>query len=936
MKNLLRKALYAGVILCIAVLAGCMTPVNQPEQTAVSPGKGRVVISIGSGARTIAPDTSSISKFTLSFTGPETVEPVTVTGGTADVELAPGAWTISATGYNAANTPLAEGSAAVTVTGGDTGTVDILLTPKTDGANGTFRYQIDVWVGVESESEMSVTTPEGDVVHTHALKRGLDWSGDDHTGQINQGTKSLPPGEYIVQARLRSSADADAKFAGRTEIIHIYSGLTTQLSGWSFDNADFRDAVSELDLTSRITPPAAWATPAASFSGSGEYSADSSHGTKVAFRDMDDKPLPNGIFLANTVYKAVVTLVTERGYGFTGVAANSFTHSGADTVTNAEDSGVVTIVFPATDNVVVTGVTVTPANPTVDQGAKETFSAEVTGTITPPQTVIWSVSGNNSSGTTITQAGVLTVATTETAGTLTVKAAPIADPNYALGTTTVTVNADGEVIQINTAEDLAKIGVEGTHPLGGKYLLTANLTLSDWVPLGKDASNAFFGTFDGNNKTITLQSFAASALSGTNYLGIFGYAKGTDAESKAELKNLVIVSEASDVTITSSSGNKNAGLLAGYAENAEISGITLSGSLGLTTTRRIYAGGVVGYSATNTSITDCHNTANITAAVTAAQDVYCGGITGYLAVASGGSSKIENCSSTGDITASTANEAYAGGIAGITVASGGAPNWIKGCMAGGNISGTTTGSGYNAYVGGIAGMNRTDSLISQSYFNGTVTESDTNGTASGAGGIAGSNTQGGRIEDCWSHGTVTGFNNAGGIVGKNNITSAKPGSIKRCYSTAGVVRTGSSDTNNGAGGIAGHNYCYSDNKSVIDSCAALNAEISSAGGVNIHRVTGSITVDENEGADFLINNYAWSGITITPNSGSYTAHISADKVDGADVAATKLDQDFYATTLGWDFNDVWEMGVFYPKLKWQTGEISRSSLEDPPEEDPEN
>jgi hypothetical protein len=52
------------------------------------------------------------------------------------------------------------------------------------------------------------------------------------------------------------------------------------------------------------------------------------------------------------VYKAVVTLTAKTGYTFTGVTANSFTHSGATSVTNAANSGTVTVTFPATDTVV--------------------------------------------------------------------------------------------------------------------------------------------------------------------------------------------------------------------------------------------------------------------------------------------------------------------------------------------------------------------------------------------------------------------------------------------------------------------------------------------------------------------------------------------------------------------------------------------------------
>jgi hypothetical protein len=49
----------------------------------------------------------------------------------------------------------------------------------------------------------------------------------------------------------------------------------------------------------------------------------------------------------------VVTLAVKTGYTFTGVEANSFTHSGATEIRNVANSGMVTITFPATANTVV-------------------------------------------------------------------------------------------------------------------------------------------------------------------------------------------------------------------------------------------------------------------------------------------------------------------------------------------------------------------------------------------------------------------------------------------------------------------------------------------------------------------------------------------------------------------------------------------------------
>lgn len=53
-------------------------------------------------------------------------------------------------------------------------------------------------------------------------------------------------------------------------------------------------------------------------------------------------------FAASTVYTATVTLTPKEGFTFDGIPENFFKKSGATSVTNAANSGVVTIVFPAT------------------------------------------------------------------------------------------------------------------------------------------------------------------------------------------------------------------------------------------------------------------------------------------------------------------------------------------------------------------------------------------------------------------------------------------------------------------------------------------------------------------------------------------------------------------------------------------------------------
>jgi hypothetical protein len=57
----------------------------------------------------------------------------------------------------------------------------------------------------------------------------------------------------------------------------------------------------------------------------------------------------NGLFEAGTAYTATVTLTAASGYTFDGVGANAFICNGVTTLSNSAGSGVVSIVFPATE-----------------------------------------------------------------------------------------------------------------------------------------------------------------------------------------------------------------------------------------------------------------------------------------------------------------------------------------------------------------------------------------------------------------------------------------------------------------------------------------------------------------------------------------------------------------------------------------------------------
>jgi hypothetical protein len=102
--------------------------------------------------------------------------------------------------------------------------------------------------------------------------------------------------------------------------------------------------VTSRDLSALVTAPKAWLQPDSTPIDATEYTGAIQWQTAAGGTAADT-------FADDTDYKAVVTLTAKNGYTFTGVAANSFTHTSAanvsNNVTNAENSGIVTILFHA-------------------------------------------------------------------------------------------------------------------------------------------------------------------------------------------------------------------------------------------------------------------------------------------------------------------------------------------------------------------------------------------------------------------------------------------------------------------------------------------------------------------------------------------------------------------------------------------------------------
>jgi hypothetical protein len=568
-----------------------------------------------------------------------------------------------------------------------------------------------------------------------------------------------------------------------------------------------------------------------------------------------------------------------------------------------------------------------------------------------------------------------------------------AEDGVTVKTYTVTVTRlDDSVIMIDTAEEFAKIGRDKAYPLAGSYFLTADIEPENWIPIGENSENAFTGKFDGNGKKITIKSFSESAFGGEGdrAIGIFGYVRGAEI-SRALIKNLRVRTEL--VKTISERVSCYVGALAGYAgEYTELSGITVEGVLDFSNTnaavpkRPVFVGGIAGaliaselkdslvsadvrgfgtagngsynyvggmvgmfdrnqvrwgmnpapltgVSFSGASITNCHTTGNVSGSTEGSgTNVFVGGIAGgaFYGMKTYYSGKIEDCSSTGNISArGGAYWSWAGGIAGTICGDGHddpdtegngipgtGPTRILRCYAAGLV--TAAGPrGSWPYAGGIVGYNYYGGLVSQCWFDGRVT-AEGEEISDYTGGIAGYNSKqyyghSSRIEDCWSAGSVEGYLNGGGIVGQNQVAAI----TERCYSVSLVsVRTAkdaaADRAQQGAGGIAGYNS-VTDGRApgTVRNCVALNPSIVSKGGFDLLcRGVGT-------GGGDHINNLARADLELTING---NPSVSNDKgpngKDGADIAVAPSRADYAA--LGWDFDNVWKMGAGgYPVLQWQ-------------------
>ena len=487
----------------------------------------------------------------------------------------------------------------------------------------------------------------------------------------------------------------------------------------------------------------------------------------------------------------------------------------------------------------------------------------------------------------------------------------------------------GDVIEIDTPEELAKIGVDKEYPLDGNYILTADINLGGieddpWTPIGGSKNRAFTGTFDGDGHTI-------SGLYINNgdsvYAGLFGY-----VGRGGMIRDLTVEGE-----ITVSGLDLCVGGIAGRVEGTEVSEMSVltdsddskTGIIDCTsnvtinvTYNGLSVGGIVG-SCGGATISGCENygAVSVVGDSEADIDVNIGGIVGD----SGSSTIISSCCNTGAVSAENADYADLGGIIGESRTD----RYVDSCYNTGAVSVRNT---EDAALGGIVGCNYDDddddeSTVSKCYNTGAVSAKDAQNV--NMGGVVGENRDG-AVNNCYNTGAVSGGANTGGVVGFNSkgtvgncyntgeisaedVECAAAGGVvgynsygvvTDCYNTGDVSGQGNSEagTDEGyppavAGGVVGYNssYCTVSNCYSIGTVSGENTEDASVGGVAGYKDGGAV-------------------------SNSY--YLAKDGLNGigcggdSDDNATPLSKDQFAVPgsfTDWNFTNTWtiaDMGGF--------------------------
>ena len=415
-----------------------------------------------------------------------------------------------------------------------------------------------------------------------------------------------------------------------------------------------------------------------------------------------------------------------------------------------------------------------------------------------------------------------------------------------------------------------------------------------WQPIGT-TSTPFKGILDGNGKTI---SGLWINRSGSDYVGLFGCTNG------ATIKNLTLKG-------TSVKGKSYVSILTAHSTSTIISDCNLSASL----FGASYIGGCVGWGK-NTTITNVSSTIEVTSS-----GDYAGGILGYAEGSGSISGSRVTCNNisganyvggicganrgtvpftTCHVEANVNGGDYVGGVVGQINNSSGTD--MTSCNFCGDINGSS-------YVGGICGIYASSATMKGCYAVAHVVASGNQ-----VGGLVGETTYYDvnykyvTLSNNYFSGSVTGNEQIGGLIGHiyNGIT-------KFCFANA--IVNGKKSIGGLVGKIESKSSSY---KGELKSNIAICTSVKATEG-NVGRIYGEkgnyVTIGEMGTAN---ENKAWNR-AIVINAG-VAQDITDDQQNGTSVSKTTLIYKATYVTMGFDFNEIWEIQETecYPYMKSQT------------------
>jgi hypothetical protein len=207
--------------------------------------------------------------------------------------------------------------------------------PVTGGAPATF-FSATQYTGAAAWTNVT----DGNALHTGAFIAGKVYKAEVTLTAVSGYTFNGIPAAPAQGSFTHTGASSVSSTANSGDVVITFPATTGVAT------------VTDLFLTYNVPAPVLGGTPVSSFAGP-QYI-----GT-VAWKRTDNSAAHSGVFAADTAYTATVTLTAASGWTFDGLGDDAFSHQGlpAATVTNAANTGVVTIKFPATTAVMPATVT---------------------------------------------------------------------------------------------------------------------------------------------------------------------------------------------------------------------------------------------------------------------------------------------------------------------------------------------------------------------------------------------------------------------------------------------------------------------------------------------------------------------------------------------------------------------------------------------------